>query len=166
MHRLAFVPLAGGVVLLVTWIAAPAAPRPFAETDARAEGQSTATTEVDAQVARLRARLAAPVEFPPPARNPFRFVPRPDPPRPAASSPADEIVPAEPAAPVLPVLLAITTAPGDPPQRTAVLRTGIDDIRLVKVGDRFGDLVIQSIAADGMELVDPVTSRTYRIALQ
>ena len=162
--RLALIPLVGGVVLLATWIAAPAAPRPYA-VDERDGGQSAATSEVDAQVARLRERLSAPVEYPPPTRNPFRFVPKPEPRRDDAAVRVDA-PPPEPPAPVLPVLIAITTPPGENPQRTAILKIGGDDIRFVKVGDRFGDLLVQSIAADAMELIDPVTSKTYRILLQ
>jgi hypothetical protein len=165
MERFALIPLAGGVVLLVTWIAAPAAPRPVGPHDLAGD-QPAAATQVDTEVRRLRERLTTTIEYPAPVRNPFRFVPKPEPRRPTGETREIDVVPVAPPEPVLPVLVGITTPAGAEPRRSAILKIGGDDIRIVKAGERFGDLVIQTIESDAIVLVDPATSRSYRIVLQ
>lgn len=166
MHRFAVILLVGGVVLLVSWIAAPAAPNSAgpAAADPAAPDQSAVVAEVNAQVERLRKQLSTPAPYPPPVRNPFRFSGRPEPRRIAPKETAAP--PVEPPAPSLPALLAITATSIDGTLvRTGVLRVD-DDVKIVKAGDTIGSLVVRSVEADAIELLDPTTSKIYRVVLQ
>jgi hypothetical protein len=170
MNRVAGLLFLGGVILLASWVWAPAAPVSLAPPAASAAGleqSAGVVAEVNAEVDRLRERLAAPPQFPPPARDPFRFGERPEPAR-RATPPvlAEPLAPVEPPAPRLPLLVAIAANIADGVvTRTAVLADG-DDVRLVKEGDQIGRFVVRSVGADAAELVDPTTSRTYRIVLK
>ncbi len=157
MHRVASILLAAGVVLLTTWVVAPAAPSPSplpAHTDASLDQSAPIVAEVVAQVDRLRSRVEEPQGFPPPERNPFSFGAHPEPPariRPVMSMPVE---PPPPPAPVLPKILAIIANEVDGGvTHNAVFSTG-EDVLILKVGDVIGPFTIRSIAADVVELVD------------
>ena len=174
MKRFVAIVLFAGAVLLSTHILAPAAAPPSAPivlaTDLAAIAQAAPIVEsVNAQVDRLRERLANPPAYPAPTRDPFRFGGRREPARPTSAEPAppDPVV-AAPAisAPALPHLVAIAsnTVEGGL-VRTAVLAVG-DDLQVLKAGDTIAKLVIRSVGADAVELADPVSGKTFRILLQ
>lgn len=174
MNRIASALLLGGGVLLTTWVVSPAAPVPIATPVTAADlaavdQQAPIIAEVEAQVARLRQRLENPPQFPPPSRDPFRFGRRPEPASPKTSAspvavPADQ--PAEVAAPELPRIVAMmVTATDGGLLRAAVLSVG-DDVQIVKPGDVVSRFVVRSIAADAIELVDPVSKTTFRVVLR
>jgi hypothetical protein len=169
MNRAAKALLLGGVVLLATWVVAPAAPGPPAATAdplASLDQTTPVVAEVNAQVDRLRERLAAPPELPPPARDPFRFGERRDPRRVVAPVEAPAIVPPLEPAPPLPVLIAITSNTIDGTlTRTAVFAEG-EEVRIVKEGDTVGRFLVQTVSADAAELLDKMTSRTHRVTLK
>lgn len=167
MQRFALILLAGGVVLLVSWIAAPAAPSPVATAaidEDKLDQAAPVVAEVNAQVERLREKLATPPAYPSPARNPFRFGRRVEPRSvPAARTPEP---PPPVIAPSLPLLVAITATPVDGRTvRTAVLRVG-DDVRIVKDGDSVGPFLVRAIREDAVELVDAATAQPYRLTLR
>ena len=173
MKRLAAVVLFAGAVLLSTHILAPAAPpRPQPAINAAdlaaIDRTKSMVDEVNAQVDRLRERLARPPEYPAPTRDPFRFGKRVEPasPRPApALAPAAVAAPAI-SAPALPRLVAIVSnATEAGPSRTAVLAVG-EDVQLVTAGESVSKLVVRSIGADVVELADPVSGATFKISLQ
>lgn len=171
MHRLASILAFGGVALLVSWaVSAPAAPAsappPALLVDAL-DQVTPIVANVNAQVDRMRERLASPPQFPAPERDPFRFGRRPESPRPAqvviAAPPPG---PVEPAGPELPRLVAITAETIDGSVvRRAVLSAG-DSVSVVKVGDKIGLFFVRSISLDAAELVDVASSLTYRISLK
>jgi outer membrane murein-binding lipoprotein Lpp len=170
MKRLAAIIVFAGAVLLSTHILAPAAPpKPLPEVNAAElaaiDQTQSMVDEVNAQVDRLRERLAPPPGYPAPTRDPFRFgkTIEPAPPKPA---PAPPVAPAPAAAaPALPRLVAIVSDTTDAGSiRTAVLSVG-EDIQIVKTGDSLSKLVVQSIGVDAIELADPVSGATFRILL-
>src|SRR5205823_4249244 len=87
MKRLGAIVIFTAAVLVSTKILAPAAPPPAApaprsfELLAIAQSKSV-VDEVDAQVDRLREKLANPPAYPQPTRDPFRFGQRPESERP------------------------------------------------------------------------------------
>ena len=174
MNRIASALLLGGGVLLTTWVVAPAAPAPSAKPLTTAEvaaltQQAPIVAEVDAQVTRLRERLAAAPQFPPPSRNPFLFGRGPEPASPKVNVPVIAApAPVEPdaAAPTLPRIVAVIgTATDGGLLRTAVLGIG-DDVQIVKPGDVVLRFVVRSISADAVELVDPLSNATFRVVLR
>ena len=166
MNRLATLLLLGGVALLVSWAVAPAAPTGQAPRATTPSDQSSpVVAEVNAQVDRLRERLAEAPKFPPPRRDPFRFGLRNEPKAPAPAPIAPEAAP-EPAAIVLPKLVAIVAnGAGDASVRTAVFADG-ESVRVLKSGETIDSLVLRTIGTDFVELVDPATDRTHRISLR
>ena len=169
MSRVAGLLYLGGVIVLASWVWAPAAPvspPPPATTSTKLDQSGTVVAEVNAEVDRLRERLAVPPQLPPPARDPFRYGERHEPRRPLAPPVEAPAAPAEPPAPRLPLLVAIAANTTDGVvTRTAVLAEG-DGVRLVKAGDQIGRFVVRSVSADAAELFDPMTSRTHRIVLK
>ena len=172
MKRLAAIIVFAAAVLLSTHILAPAEPprsQPIASSaDLAAIDQTTPVVdEVNAQVNRLRERLASPPAYPAPTRDPFRFGKRAEPAQPKAPMPAAPAgIPPIIPAPVLPRLVAIISNATDAgPVRTAVLALG-DDVQIVKSGDSISKLVVRSIGADGVDLVDPVSGALFKISLQ
>ena len=175
MARFAAIVVFAGAVVLSTQILAPAAPTPAMPAlriaDLRADLDQTApiVDEMNAQVDKLRKRLAAPPAFPAPTRDPFRFGSAREPSRSKPTAPPAPIAPALPPAPpvpTLPRLVAITSSVVDGATvRTAVLSAG-DDLRMMKTGDVVSHLVIRSISADLVELADPVSGAVFRISLQ
>jgi len=171
MHRFALALLLGGVVLLVSWVNAPASPSPDgsgAAATSTLDQLAPVVAEVNAQVDRLRERLSAPPARPRPARDPFRFGRRTEAPRPVATtaSEAPAELPSEPPPPTLPRLIAIMESATDgAPVRTAVLSEG-DGLQIVKPGDTIGRFTVRAIGADALDLVDVATSRTFSISLK
>ena len=167
MNRLATLLLLGGVALLVSWAVAPAAPSgQTPRAAAPADQSSPVVAEVNAQVDKLRERLADAPKFPPPQRDPFRFGLRNE--RKPVAPPALETpdVALEPTAPVLPKLLAIVAdGAGTSAVRTAVFAEG-ESVRLLKAGDTIDAFVVRTISTDFVELAEPATSRTHRISLR
>ena len=169
MHRVAPLLLLSGVVLLVSWVVAPAAPSPTPlvapDVTTTSDQMSPVLSDVAAEVNRLKNRLETPPSAPEPHRDPFRFGPRPEPVRPTTSASAVSDVAAPPPAPSLPKLLAIVDNTTDSGViETAVFSIG-DDLQVVKAGDAIGKFVVQKIGADAVELVD-TSGATFRIPLR
>jgi hypothetical protein len=165
MNRLAFFLVLVGAVLLITWAAAPAAPsRPAAVADTAFDQTAPVLLEVNAQVERLRKRLASPPAFPAPERDPFRFGRRPAP----AAAPVPVPAPPElvtPPAPELPRLIAVVERPSDGGLlRTAFLGLG-EELRSFRPGERVGAFMVRSISVEAVELVDTASGAIYRILL-
>ena len=158
-----------GVALLVSWAVAPAAPVAPPDTAAAIaaiEQSVPVVDEVNAQVDRLRERLAAPQKFPPPQRNPFDFGRRPEPPRPVKPVVETPAVPVEPPPPPLPRLLAITSNTVDGAVTHSAVFSNGDDVSIVKAGDTISRFVVRSVTTDGAELVDRNTQRVFRVPLK
>ena len=169
MRRLAFALSLSGLLLLATWVQAPAGPAreitaPSAAEVELAEQAAQAIApvarQIDQDAERLRQHLAARVPFNEPARDPFRFK--------KATAPRAPGAPAAPGAPVVlnvpppppvavPLLIGVTEdVSAGVVTRTAVLSMG-DDMAIVKVGQPFARFVVQSIGATSVDLID-VTS--------
>lgn len=180
MRRFAFVLSLGCVVLLATWVQAPAAPAredvapswgDVAAAEQTAQSTVPVARQIDEEAERLRQHLAAQVPFILPARNPFRFnVTASEKPMPKGSEPfstvpvekgSDPLVLNPPAPPAIavPLLVGVTEDTADGVvSRTVVLSMG-DDMAIVKIGQPFARFIVQSISATSVELVD-VTSPT------
>lgn len=169
MRRVVLALLISGVLLLATWVQAPAAPARSIATPTPSEiggaeqtVQSVAPVarQIDQEADRLRQHLAARVPFTPPARDPFRFKRGSEPfstdSREKGSDPVVLKIPVSPPIAV-PTLIGLTEdAVGGVVVRTAVLSMG-DDMAMVKPGQSFSRFVVQSIGPASVELVD-VTS--------
>jgi len=171
MHRVAPILLLAGVVLLVTWVVAPAAPSPSplpARAEAAPDQTAPLVAEMAAQTERMRTHLEGPQEFPPPERNPFAFGARREvtPARPRAAIAEPEAPPAPPA-PALPKLLAVVTNDAEGGvSLQAVFAVG-DDVKVLKAGDAIGIFLIRRITADlVVELLEPVTGAVHRLTLR
>lgn len=171
MHRIAPILLVAGVVLLATWVVAPAAPSPSpppARAEAALDQTAPLVAEMAAQTERMRTRLEGPQSFPPPERNPFTFGARREvtPARPRGPVAEPEAPPAPPA-PVLPKLLAVVTNNVEGGiSLQAVFSVG-DDVKVLKAGDAIGVFLIRSITADlVVELLEPVTGAVHRLTLR
>jgi hypothetical protein len=162
--------LLAGLVLLGTWIAAPAAPSPSplpAHVTAPDDQTAPLVAEMAAQVERMKNRLDASQGFPLPERNPFTFGARreivPVRPRLPVAVPEE---PAPPPPPALPKLVAVVANDGDGAVvLTAVFSLG-DEVKMVKPGDAIGAFVIRSITAEAVELLDPLTNAVHRLTLR
>jgi outer membrane murein-binding lipoprotein Lpp len=170
----AIVIFAGAVVLSTHMLARARTPRVTArpvrvqDLAARLDQTSSVVTQMNAQVEKLRKRLAPPPAYPAPTRDPFRYGKPIEPARPKPAAPVAPalVVPAEPPAPVLPRLVAITSNVVDGATvRSAVLAVG-DDVHVFKVGDVVSPFEIHSIALDVVELIDSSTGATFKISLQ
>jgi hypothetical protein len=165
MRRLVLVVSLGGVVLLAAWRLAPFVFVPSASTPAPALAPADHATaivaDVDAQVARLRNRLAVIPALQPVVRDPFaygaRLAPPSVPPPVALAAPPRE----RDRGPVLPRLVAIESGAGDG-ARVAVFAAG-DDLVPVKPGDSIGSLIVSHVEADSVELSDPKTGQTFHV---
>jgi hypothetical protein len=168
MNRLASLLALVGIVLLVTWAYAPAeSTQRSVSSAASAFGadQNAVLAEVNAQVERLRERLTAPPTYPPPARDPFRFGRRTEPVRVMVPVPAPpELV--EPPKPVLPRLVAVVEDAADGGLLRKAFLSVNDEVKAYKPGDAAGAFLVRSISADFIELVDPASGATYKIALR
>jgi hypothetical protein len=174
MKRAAFALALSGVLLLATWVQAPAAPArdiaepsavDIADADQAAQAVAPVARQIDDEAARLRQHLAERLPFTPPARDPFRF--RADTKR-TGSEPfssksvekgSDPVGLKTPASPpiAVPVLIGVTEdMAAGVVTRTAILSMG-DDMAMVKTGQAFSRFIVRSIGALSVELVD-VTS--------
>jgi hypothetical protein len=171
MTRLASLLLFVGGVLLLSWAVAPAAPPvppPVSAQDLAALRQSgPILAQVNAEVERLRDRLASRPAAPTVVRDPFSFGKRPAPPAPRPiDATAASAVPPIATTPALPRLVAITSEKhGTDVLFSAVLSFG-DDVLVVKPGGTISAFIVRSIGADGVELLDPISGATFRISLQ
>lgn len=176
MRRFGAILVFAAAVLVSTYILATAAapPRPPVVTAAELAAIAQARPVVDAvdqQVDRLRERLTNPPSYPSPARDPFRFGARAEPPRPKPQSMAPAMVErATPVAlPAMPKLVAIATNVVDGMLvRTAVLSLG-DDLQIVKAGDVFANFSVRSVGIDAVEIADAngqTPGKTFKISLQ
>lgn len=173
MKRVGAIVLFAGAVLLSTHILAPAEPpappvKELAASRAVLTQAAPLVEQVDAEVARLRERLATRPSYPPPSRDPFRFGARPVPP---GSTPAAAIAApiAEAPRPPVPQLIAISTTPGaidgGVSIRTAVLGIG-DNVQVVKAGDTFMAFLVKTVGVDAVELVESATGRATTVSLR
>jgi hypothetical protein len=170
MHRVAPLLLLAGVVLLVSWVVAPAAPSPAPiaapGVSLVADQLSPVLADVATQVDRLKNRLEITPDLPRSHRDPFRFGARPEPVRMKSPAPVVEAADALPPPPVLPRLLAIVANTTDGGLlRTAVFSVG-DEMQIVKPGDTIGKFVVRSIGTDVAEVVEISSGATFRIALR
>jgi hypothetical protein len=167
MNRVAALVLLIGGALLLSWAVAPATSGPAPQAIAAVavdRKPSRPSQNMTAEVARLRERLATVPEFPEPSRNPFRFAGTRAPV--ATAPPPTEPVPVEAVAPMLPRLVALMDdgRPGAPLWR-AVMAIG-DDVRIVTAGETVAGFSVKDVGADGVELVDPVSQRSFRLHLK
>jgi hypothetical protein len=167
----------GGAAVLATWFVAAAGqngPLTGAPTPPSAPPGESATElaarDIEAQAARLRARLGAAPRPADAARNPFLFVER------AASQSRRLAPPAavvdDPASAPMPepdpfTLSGIATDDGaDGPVRTAVL-SGLGDVFLARAGDIvMARYEVVAVGADAVHLRDLTTGRNFRIGLR
>jgi hypothetical protein len=171
VKRFGAIVMFGGAVLVSTHILAPAEQPPQPARASAADLQAIqqaapAVDQVNAEVERLRRRLAAPPAYPAPTRDPFQFgtplgngAPK--------SSMRSEPVPSNsppPAVPELPRLIAIRSEGGGSASRSAVLAVA-DDLHFATVGDAVGGLTVRTVDSRAIELVDPVSGTSYRLSL-
>lgn len=178
MKRLVGILAVGGGLILILWVTSPAARTPpvapelsaadLALADQAAQTIPPIASQIDAQAARLRARLAERPQQPQPSRNPFRFK--------AAETPkgtgvfstekarkGTELLPVAPfvSAPAitLPTVVAITADARDGGlMRTAALSMN-DEMKIVRPGQLFDRFIVEAIGQDSVRLVD-ITSPT------
>ncbi len=170
MHRVAPLLLLSGVVLLVSWAVAPAAPSPYGApappSMSPLDQAAPILADMSAELDRLKSRLDATEGFAPPVRDPFRFGAKPERVR---STPKPTVVEAAPTppAPELPKLLAIVAndEQDGATVRSAVFAVG-DAVHVLKIGDAVDVFVIRSIAADSVELVESATGASHRLSLR
>lgn len=173
MHRLTSALLLGGVLLLASYINAPAAPTP---TPARVAPEELAAIDAMAPLAldaaqeadRLRARLSAVPEKPVARRDPFAFGAAKRPSRRAEAEPAPEpVAPAveKKSALAWPTLVALLTDQAAPAALTAVLAVG-DAVEILKAGDTVAGFHVTAITATTVDLVHVATSAVTRLSLR
>ena len=167
--------VAGGG-LLVAWIAAANMPSQDADRATErarpvpAAAPVTIADDVNAQAARLQARMAqapAPENHP---RNPFAFGMAPHHPRsapPVTAAVVDAPMPAVPPPPALTLMGIAEEYVIGGFRRTAVIGGDGDAILIVTEGDQVGDRYkVTKIGADAIELEDLVTKAYRRLALR
>lgn len=171
MQRIAAILAAGGGVLILTWGVTPAVSSPAHNSAPHAavdvDQSSAVVNEVNTQVERLRERLETAPEFPPPSRDPFNYGRRAEPRPPVVSNPTPvpSIVEAPPA-PVLPRLVAIIATDDDGGVVRSAVITENEDVRFLKPGDTTGNLVVRSVSADIVTLVDRTSGTTFHLTLR
>jgi len=129
-------------------------------------GTETLASDVQAQAARLRERLATAPTPQSPHRNPFAFAPRPEP---RAARPATTVAPAPIALPDPPLMLVGIAEDKTPAGqvRTAILTADGGEMFIVKVGESIGArYTVSAIGTDAIELIDLMTNSQRRIALR
>jgi hypothetical protein len=169
----------GGAVVLVGWLAAIAGQddaRRAQDAAARARGSVVQTVEaeqlvrqIEAQAARLHARLARAPEPAPSGRNPFGFDDRRRQARPLL---VPRLVIDEPQAPAAPEPVPLTLsgvaedAGPDGPVRTAIL-SGLGTVFHARAGDTIvSRYLVVAVGADAAELKDLSTDQTIRLGLR
>lgn len=172
MPRLTSALLLGAGVLVTTWVSAPAAPtappvRVSAEDLAEIAAMAPIAAEVEQEVDRLRAQLAAVPQMPSPTRDPFSFgAPRPSP-RPRVVAPADDLPMAETVVDAAPALVwpTLTAVMAESPGRTAVIAWG-DSIEFVKSGDVFKDFRVVSVSGTSIDVHHVPSNTTKTLTLR
>lgn len=171
MSRFTTATLLAAGVLVTTWVSAPAAPTApppevSAEDMLRIESMAPLAAEIDQEVDRLRAQLAAVPQMPQPRRDPFTFGARRPAPRPAIAAPEPEPV-ETPAADIAPAVLWPTLAAvmADAAGNTAVIGWG-DAIEFLKIGDTFKEFHVVAVSAASIELRHEPTGALKTIALR
>lgn len=168
----------GGGMLLAAWLSSAATeqdPQPDPATPPQAtSGSDPVAFDVQAQAARLRARLASAPVPQQPARNPFAFA-VPEVPRLREPS-YGRMVQAAAAAPTVgalepePQLTLVGMAEKQTPTgsvRTAVIVDGADEVLLVTEGQEVaGRYRVTVIAADAVELQEVSTGAVRRLVLR
>lgn len=161
--------LFAGASLLVVWLATPA-------TSAPPQHPLPAVTpmdqvlpivaDVNAQVDRLRERLSDRAPYPPPSRDPFRFV-APTRPAPTPSPIMATPIPLLPDAPLAPRLVAILTNNDvtGTATRGAVLADLDDDVQFVAAGDAIGGFIVAEVLDDAVVLKDARSGVSVRLTL-
>jgi hypothetical protein len=168
MHRLAPVLLLVAGLLLATSLGAPAAPTHLSAVMPAApaflDAQASAVlTEVNAEVAQLRQRVARPADAPVPDRDPFNFGGRP---ASEVTSPVDAAPIVAPPPPlVLPRLVGIASS-GEADATALRAFVAFDDrVREVHVGDTIGPFTVRAVSRTGVNLFhgDRATSHSITI---
>ncbi len=135
--------LVSGAGLIGTYfLSTPATPEPGAPVSRRVVAEQVrAAGDIQELAVRLQARVRAEVAFREPARNPFRFSPRPTPreaaPASVVAAPAAAVAPAPPALPFLALIGVAADDVEGVTQRTAIISTG-QSVLLVRDGDAVG----------------------------
>ena len=167
----------GGLTcLLAAWLASAASttrqqrdPEAHLDRGAPLTATEALASDVQAQAARLRHRLASAPGPQAPHRNPFHFESRPI----AAPRPArriDAVPPPEPPPAPEPVLVLIGVVEDQGPKgliRTAILADDAEGVFIVSVGQTvINQYRVEAIGADAVELKDIITSAVRRLALR
>lgn len=170
--------IVGGVALLAAWFAAaadrqdPPAAAPARDGSTLDQAEALAR-DIEAQSARLHARLANAPTPRPDGRNPFAFdVPRatrgrgPAPQGEVSESPATIEIPEPPPLTLSGIAEEGTGVAEGAPVRIAVL-SGLGDVFLARAGDTIlGRYEVLGVGADAAELKDLTTGRTIRLGLR
>lgn len=172
MPRLTSALLLGAGVLVTTWVSAPAAPtappvRVSAEDMAEITAMAPIAAEVEQEVERLRAQLAAVPQMPTPTRDPFSFgAPRPSPrvrtAPPVEPEPATEPVVEAPPAIVWPTLTAVMA---ESTGQTAVIAWG-DAIEFLKSGESYKDFRVVSVSGSSIDVHHIPSNTTKTLTLR
>ncbi|NQW03545.1 MAG: hypothetical protein HQ485_05910 [Acidobacteria bacterium] len=174
MQRLTSALVLGGGVLLMSYINAPAAPRPAPPRVTPAEvaainAMVSVAEDVAQETERLRARLLVTPAVPVAGRDPFSFgnVRRPE--RPVSGTPEVDVeAPAAvDAAPAIawPSLVAVLTDGAITPTRTAVFGIG-DGVEMLKVGETTGAFLVRDVGATFVDVVYVDTLTIKRLSIR
>src|SRR5512139_655604 len=165
----------GGASLLLAWLASASgvSRQPRSASPPSRPGDSavlqTIATDVQAQAARLRHRLATAPAPQGPVRNPFAFGSREEPDARAARRAAAPIAVEPPPLRVepLPTLLGIAEQATPAGRiRTAMFSATGDELIMAAEGETVGHYRVTAIGADAVELQDISTGAIRRIVLQ
>ena len=132
-------------------------------------GTVNLAAEVQAQTARLKARLAQAPPAAEPVRNPFMFAPRETGRRPAreGATPVPEPAPLPPAEPAIELVGVAEDRVEDAVVRTAIVSSLAGDLYLVKEGESIaGRYKVKAVGADAVDLTDLLTGGTRRLTLR
>ena len=157
-----------GAGILATWffsMPTPNVPARVIPPAARVTPATTPTIDIEKEAARLQIHRTQEPPYTAPARNPFRFTERREPPR---ATPA--VVVAQPAVIVPPppriTLDGVASDSLDgQTKRTAILNAN-GSVVLVKEGDQVAEYRVQKIAADAVELVKIDDGSVLRLGLR
>lgn len=167
----------GGASLLAAWFSSAASlslsPRdtpPASDVPDAATPVEQLAVQIEEQSQRLRQRLEAAPLFEQAVRNPFAFREAPRPPAqprsPRVEAPA-LAVPAEPPEPSLALIGVAEQRRGDATVRTAMLSASGTELILVEIGQGvLQRYQVTAVSAEAVELLDQVTGRIRRLALQ
>jgi hypothetical protein len=165
----------GGASLLAAWLASAASMvpgEPVVQDAPRAvqtAGTETLAADVQAQIARLRERLAAAPAPQEPVRNPFAFAERPQPVarRVAAAPAATPVLPAPPPEPPLVLIGIAEDRKAEGLVRIAVIATAAGDVLTVTAGQSvIGRYRVRTVDASSVELTDLTTGGFRRLVLR